>query len=82
MKDLTGGKEVDRLPIIVSGSGIDQLLSVPKLPSGPGKAVADAVVAVVIDWGIKDRIKALSFDITSSNTGRKNGACALVETIS
>lgn len=82
MKDLTGDGIVDRLPMIVSGSGTEQLLSVPKLPSGTGKAMADAMMEVVLAWDVKDRIRALSFDTTSSNTGRKSGACVLVETLS
>lgn len=79
MADLTGDEKVDRLPIIVSGSGAEQLLRVPKLSSGTGKAMADALMDAVSDWGIVDRIKALSFDTTSSNTGRLNGACTLFE---
>jgi hypothetical protein len=79
MNDLTGDEKIDRLPIIVSGSGIEQLLCVPKLPSGTGKAMAEAMIATLADWGITDSIKALSFDTTASNTGRINGACVLVE---
>ena len=30
-------------------------------------------------WGITDNVQALSFDTTSSNTGRHNGACILIE---
>ena len=79
MADLTGDEKVDRLPIIVSGSGTEQLLCVPKLPSGTGKAIADALMETVSDWDIADKIKALSFDTTSANTGRLNGACTLFE---
>lgn len=79
MEDLTGDEKVDRLPIIVSGSGTEQLLCIPKLASGTGKAMADAMMDTVSDWGIVDSIKALSFDTTSSNTGRMNGACTLFE---
>ena len=43
MNDLTGEEKVDRLPIIVSGSGIDQLLSIPKLSAGTGQAMAYAM---------------------------------------
>ena len=71
MKDLTWDEKVDRLPILVSGSGMDQLLSIPKLHAGTGKAMADAVYEVVCDWDIKDRIKAISFDTTAGNTGQK-----------
>jgi len=79
MKDLTGDEKVDRLPIIISGSETEQLFSVPKLPSGTGQAMADVMIKVFSEWGVQNRSKALSFDTTSSNTGRKNGACVLVE---
>ena len=62
------------LPIIISGSGTEQRFSVPKLPSGTGQAMADVMIEVLSEWGVKNCIKLLSFDITSSNTGRKNGA--------
>lgn len=79
MMDLTGDEKVDRLPILVSGSGVDQLLCIPKLSAGTGEAMASAMLEAVESWGIKDQIKAISFDTTSSNTGRKNGACVLLE---
>ena len=80
MKDLTGDEKVDQLPIIIShGSGTEQLLSVPKLPSETGQAMADVIIEVLSEWGVKNCIKALSFDTKSRNTGRKNGACVLVE---
>jgi len=79
MYDLTGDEKVDRLPIIVSKCGTEQLLCVPKLPSGTGKAMADALLDTVTEWGIDDCIKAMSFDTTSSNTGRVNEACTLFE---
>ena len=41
--------------------------------------MADALMATVSDWDIAYRIKAISFDTTSSNTGRINGACTLFE---
>ena len=81
MGDLTGDEKVDRLPIIVSGTGIEQLLCIPKLPSETGRAIEDAVFETVLDWGIKDCIKALRFDTASSNTGTKSGACVLIENL-
>ena len=72
MADLTGDEKVDRLPITISGHGTE-LLCVPKLGSGTGKVVADALMGTVSDWDIADKIKASSFDTTSSNTGRING---------
>src|SRR6218665_3196364 len=79
MKDLTGDEKVDRVPIIILGTGTQQLLSVPKLPSATGQAVADVMIEGLSGREIQNCIKALSFDTTSSNTGRQNGACVLVE---
>jgi len=79
LPDITGKESVDRLPILVSGVGVDQLLAVPKLPSGSGEASATAVYEAALSWGICDRIKAMSFDTTAVNTGRLNGACVLLE---
>ena len=76
--DLTG-KQVDRLPILVSGLGISQLLAVAKLQAGTGQAQANAVIDAVEDWEIANQIRAMCFDTTSSNTGRVNGACVLIE---
>jgi hypothetical protein len=78
MKDLTEDEKADRFSILVFGSGIDQLLIVPKLPSGTCKAMADAVIEVLSVWGIKDRIKDTGFGTTSSNAGRKNYVLGLV----
>jgi len=76
---LTGTEKVDRLPVLVSGVGISKLLGVPKLSSGTGQAMAKAVVDCLDDWNIRNRVQALSFDTTSSNTGNKLGACTLIE---
>ena len=79
LPDLTGQEKVDRLPVIVTGVDIDQLLGVPKLKSGTGQAQADAVVACLEDWNVSTNVKGLCFDTTASNTGRINGACILIE---
>ena len=71
---------VDRLPVLVSGVGISQLLTVGKLPSETGQAQGDVVInALKESWGIEDTVRALCFDTTSSNTGRLAGACVLIE---
>ena len=80
LPDLTGKKNVDRLPILlVSFGGDTQLLSVPKLPSGTGLAQAEAVFQALKEWNVQDNVQALCFDTTSSNTGRINGACVIIE---
>ncbi|KAK2705764.1 hypothetical protein QYM36_015958 [Artemia franciscana] len=77
--DLIGKEKVDRLPVLVSGKEVLQLLTVAKLPSGTGEAQASAVFGAIEDWGILGNIQAMCFDTTSSNTGRISGACVLLE---
>ncbi|KAE9528104.1 hypothetical protein AGLY_012526 [Aphis glycines] len=79
LPDITGKDNVDRLPILVSGDGVSKLLSVPKLESGTGEAISNAVIASLFDWSITDRVQSLSFDTTASNTGHINGACKLIK---
>ena len=77
--DLIGKDKVDRLPVLVSGSGVSKLLAVAKLQSGTGQAQAVGVFEAIEHWGLADRIRAMCFDTTSSNTGRIAGACVLLE---
>ena len=79
LPDLLGQEKVDRLPVIVTGTDTDQLLGVPKLTSGTGKAQAEAVITCLSEWNICDNVKGICFDTTASNTGCFNGACVLIE---
>ena len=81
MDDLTDPErgKVDRLPILVSGQDVVKLLSVPKLQDGTAASMAQAITQTIDDWGLRDRIKGLCFDTTSSNTGTKNGTCIQLE---
>ena len=79
LHDLTGKETVDRLPILVSGKGVSQLLIAAKLHSSTGQAQAEAVYNALTDWGIASSVRAMSFDTTSSNTGVHNGACVLLQ---
>lgn len=79
LEDISGQEVVDRVPILVSGQGVDQLLGVPKIESGSGESTATAVYETVSSWGIVDQIKCMSFDTTAVNTGPRNGACVLLE---
>ena len=62
LSDLTGKERVDRLPVLVSGKGVSQLLTVAKLPSGTGKAQAAVVHRALEDWGISNKVRAVCFD--------------------
>ncbi|KAK4871560.1 hypothetical protein RN001_015684 [Aquatica leii] len=79
IEDVTGHKSVDRLPILVSGHGINQLLAVPKLKRGTSTACASAVYEAINSWGLRDKVKCLCFDTTAVNTGLINGACVKLE---
>ncbi len=83
MDDFTGlnpGKvQVDRLPILVSGENIVKLLSVPKLHSGTADVTATAIMNVIDEWGLQDRIRGFCFDTTATNSGAKGGICILLE---
>ena len=50
LRDLTGKKRVDRLPILVSFGEDTQLLSVPIIVAGTGEAQASAVYQALKNW--------------------------------
>lgn len=79
IEDISGHEIVDRLPILVSGKSVDQLLAVPKLASGTGESAASAVYKTLLTWGLSEHVKCMSFDTTASNTGPRNGACILLK---
>jgi len=49
-----------------------QLIGVPKLMNGTGEAVSNAVITIVQEWGFESLGDAMSFDTTTSNTGRRS----------
>ncbi|CAH0382016.1 unnamed protein product [Bemisia tabaci] len=79
LPSLTGREKVDRLPILVSGYGIDQLLAVAPLSSGTGKLQASAVYEAIDAWNLRDKVKSKCFDTASTNAGIHNGACINLE---
>src|SRR5215469_11876847 len=76
---LTGIEKVDRLAIIVSFHGKEQLLGVPEIQTSSGEKQAMAVYQAVEKWGVIDKIQALFCDTTASSTDRINGACTNLE---
>ena len=61
LPDICGREVVDRLPIIVSGKGVEQLLGAPKLLSGTGTAIANAVFDTLEDWTLSPKVKGMYF---------------------
>lgn len=70
LPDIVGETSVERLPIIISGIGTEQLLGVPKLPTGTGEKQATAIVDMLYEWNLYEKVKAMCFDTTSTNTGK------------
>ena len=56
----------------------EKLLAVPKLPSNADAAMTKAIIQIIQEWKLEDRVKALSFDTTASNTGIHSGCCQLL----
>jgi len=79
LPDITGKANVDRLPVVATAPGLEQLLGVPALSSGIGLEISSAVYDNLQDWALLDKIQAFVIDTTASNTGRLNGACVLLE---
>jgi len=79
LPDLTVHESVDRLPVVATGNRVQQLLGVPKPASGTGQAMAAAVCEILQAWSLTDKVAGMCFNTTASNTGRKNGACPLIE---
>lgn len=69
LTDDNKSKKVERLPIVISGENTDQLLGAPKLQSGTAINQVTAIVDVLDDWELTNRIEAICFDTISVNTG-------------
>ena len=79
MADLSGKVHVDRLPVIVTGFGISQLLKVSKMSGGTGEEQSSAVMRALEEWNVEHRVVGMCFDTTSSNTGCHVGTCTKLE---
>lgn len=74
------GMNYDRLPIVVSGIGVEKLLAIPKLSTGTGLQMGKTIVEVLQDWnGVPEWLAGLCFDTTSSNTGVHTGAISVIQ---
>lgn len=76
---ITQKEKVDRLPIVITSAGAEQLLGVPMLDSGTGKNQAEAIFDLLEEYELIDTVQALCFDTTATNTGRLNGSCVILE---
>lgn len=67
--DISEKKSVDRIAILLSVNGVDQLLEVPKADSGTAHQQASAVISTLNQWNVALYVKAISFDTPAINTG-------------
>lgn len=79
LPEITGYGKVDRLPIVVSQEDTEQLIAVPKLISGTGIEISNAVFDQLNMWQLIEKVQGLCFDTTAVNTGATNGAAILFE---
>ena len=56
-----------------------KILGVQKLERATGKAQAEASFEMLQLWQLEDKVRALVFDTTASNSGWKNGAAKILE---
>ncbi|KAE8741508.1 hypothetical protein FOCC_FOCC012969, partial [Frankliniella occidentalis] len=76
------GKDfVERLPVIVTGNGVDQLLRGGVIESGTGFAQATEVISALDAWKCRERVTSACSDTTLSNTGCNIGAVVRMEEI-
>ena len=64
LPEIFGEGNVDRLPVLVSGDGVDKLLDVPKLYSGTGYNAFMAVHNLLESWKLTPKDEAMSFGMT------------------
>ncbi|XP_044574723.1 uncharacterized protein LOC123258646 [Cotesia glomerata] len=81
LSDIVGTETVDRLPVLLTSSGSEQLLGIPKINSGSGIEQALAVYSTMEQWGVSNYIKAICFDTAATNTGIHHGAGVELEKI-
>ena len=79
LPSLSGHNE-DRIVVILTGeSNSEFLLGVPASSDSTSKNVASLVLKEVNEACVRDKIIALSFDTTASNTGMVQGICVRIE---
>ena len=83
VQEITKGRKLkqDRLALVVSSAvpKFEQLLGIPHLETATGARQCDEVINILEEWGLVDKIIAISFDTTSDNTGKHKGSCTFIE---
>lgn len=77
--DITGRDKVERLAVILTASGVEKVLGIPKIEAGTGLNISEAIFDLAVEWDIDDKVEMICFDTTSSNTGPYSGSAVLLE---
>ena len=72
-------KNIERLSINFSAGEQEKLLGVPVIPDSTGMSQADAIYKALLEWKLINKVVAMCFDTTSSNTGKHRGADTRLE---
>lgn len=51
-----GKEHVDRLPVVISFNGTEQLLGIPAISAGTGKEQAIAVYNLLKEWDLEEKV--------------------------
>ncbi|KAJ6642887.1 hypothetical protein Bhyg_07843 [Pseudolycoriella hygida] len=70
--------KVDRIAVAVTSNGNSKLLGIPKGDRGTGENMANIMHKEILKWKLTN-VVGLCADTTSSNTGWKSGASALLQ---
>ena len=63
LPDITSREMVDRLPVLVSGADVQQLLGIPRIAAGYRRdAQKTAILQCLDDWNLRSKTKCLCFD--------------------
>lgn len=74
-KEENSQTKVERLAVVVTWNGEEQLLGIPIAPNGSAESHAANVIALLEEWRIERKVAALGFDTTSVNSGIHKGVC-------
>ena len=78
---LLSGETEDRLAIALSAPNVipGQFLASPVIPAGTGLCMSNAVHELTAEYGLRDKVRAVVFDTTASNTGCWRGSVTIFE---
>ena len=76
------GMKSDRMPVVVSGKGVEKLLGIPGLANISGDQTRRKIVHMLQEWtGVAPLLAGLGFDTSASNTVVHRGVITVVQAV-